>query len=98
MRILAVGGTRFVGRHVVAQALARGHDLTVLHRGSTGPDLFPQATRLKADRNGDLSVLAGRTFDATVDFCAYVPGQVDSLAAALGGRGGVHLFVSSVAV
>ncbi len=98
MRILAVGGTRFVGRHVVDTALARGHDVTVLHRGRTGADLFPPAEHLIADRDGDLSALAGRSFDATVDFCAYVPGQVDSLADALDGRGGRHLFVSTVSV
>ncbi len=98
MRILAVGGTRFVGRHVVETALARGHEVTVLHRGRTGVELFPAAEHLLADRDGDLSALAGRDFDATVDFCAYRPGQVDSLADALGGRGGQHLFVSTVSV
>jgi 2'-hydroxyisoflavone reductase len=98
MRILALGGTRFVGRHVAEAALARGHDVTVLHRGKTGSGLFPAAEHLLADRDADLSVLAGRHFDATLDFCAYVPGQVDALAAALDGRGGQHLFVSTVSV
>ena len=98
MRMLAVGGTRFVGRHVVETALARGHEVTVLHRGRTGPDLFPTAEHLTADRDGDLAVLAGRDFDATVDFCAYRPGQVEHLADALGDRGGQHLFVSTVSV
>jgi 2'-hydroxyisoflavone reductase len=98
MRILVVGGTKFVGRHFVATALAAGHDLTLLHRGTSGPDLFPEAEHLRADRNGDLSVLAGRGFDATVDVSAYLPQQVSSLASALDGRGGRHLFVSTVSV
>jgi 2'-hydroxyisoflavone reductase len=98
MRILVVGGTKFVGRHFVAAALAAGHELTLLHRGTSGPDLFPQAEHLLADRNGDLSVLAGREFDATVDVSAYLPRQVSSLASALDGRGGHHLFVSTVSV
>ena len=42
MRILMIGGTRFIGRHVVTAALARGHDVTLFHRGRTGPDLFPE--------------------------------------------------------
>ena len=98
MRILVVGGTRFVGRHVVQTALGRGHEVTLLHRGRTGPDLFPGAEHLLTDRDGDLAVLAGREFDATVDACAYRPTQVEHLADALGGRGGQHLFVSTVSV
>jgi phytoene dehydrogenase-like protein len=49
MRILIVGGTRFVGRHLTEAALAGGHDVTLLHRGRTGGDLYPQATHLLAD-------------------------------------------------
>ncbi len=96
MRILVIGGTQFVGRHLVTQALARGHELTLLHRGRTNAELFPEAEHLLADRNADLGVLDRRAFDATVDVCAYVPRQVRHLAAALHGRGGQHLYVSSV--
>jgi 2'-hydroxyisoflavone reductase len=98
MRILVVGGTRFVGRHIVASALARGHEVTIFHRGSSGLGLFPEAEHVLGDRHHDLSLLAGRDFDATVDVCAYVPREVDELAAALGGRGGRHLFISTVSV
>jgi 2'-hydroxyisoflavone reductase len=99
MRMLVIGGTRFVGRYVVAAALARGHEVTLLHRGQTGSDLFSDAEHLTADRNDDAalaSALDGRTFDATVDVCGYVPRQVRTLADALGGRGGHHVYVSSV--
>jgi 2'-hydroxyisoflavone reductase len=96
MRILIMGGTAFVGRGIAQAAVDRGHDLTVFHRGQTGRDLFPQATHLIADRNEDLSALAGGEWDATVDVSAYFPRQVRSLAAALGGRGGRHVFISSV--
>lgn len=96
MRILVIGGTRFVGKHVVAQALARGHEVTLFHRGRTGPDLFPEVEHRLGDRDGDLSALASGEWDATVDTCAYVPAQVHRLADALGGRGGHHLLVSSV--
>jgi 2'-hydroxyisoflavone reductase len=96
MKILVVGGTRFVGKLTVEAALERGHEVTLLHRGRTGDGLFPQVEHLLADRDGDLSVLSGRTFDATVDVCAYFPRQVRSLAATLHGHGGHYLFVSSV--
>lgn len=96
MHILVIGGTRFVGRHFVAEALDRGHEVTLLHRGRSNPDLFPDSEHLLLDRDGDLDALSGRAFDATVDVCAYLPRQVRHLAEALGGRGGQHLYVSSV--
>jgi 2'-hydroxyisoflavone reductase len=96
MRILMIGGTRFIGRHVVSAALDRGHQVTIFHRGRTGSDLFPDVEHRTGDRNEDLSALAEGEWDATVDTCAYYPRQVQELADALGGRGGRHLLVSSV--
>src|SRR5215469_4971777 len=96
MRILMIGGTAFVGRHITQAALDAGHDLTLFHRGQTGSSLFPQATHLTGDRDADLSALADGTWDATIDVCAYFPRQVASLAEALGGRGGRHVYISSV--
>lgn len=98
MRILVVGGTRFVGRHIVEAALAAEHDVTLLHRGVGPDDLFPEAEHLHADRNGDLSLLTRRGFDATIDVSAYLPRQVRSLAAALDGGGGRYLVISSTSV
>jgi 2'-hydroxyisoflavone reductase len=96
MRILVIGGTAFVGRHIAQAAADRGHDLTLFHRGKTGADLFPQATHLSGDRDEDLSALSAGSWDATIDVCAYFPRQVRSLAAALRGRGGRYVFISSV--
>jgi 2'-hydroxyisoflavone reductase len=96
MRILIVGGTRFVGRAMAGAALAAGHDVTVLHRHET--DVLPDATHLLADRDGDLSLLADGSWDATIDVCAYLPRQVRTLGQALGDRGGHHVFVSTVSV
>jgi|HubBroStandDraft_5_1064220.scaffolds.fasta_scaffold39560_3 2'-hydroxyisoflavone reductase len=96
MRILLIGGTAFVGRHIAQAAVDAGHEVTLFHRGETGSALFPQATHLNGDRNSDLSALAGGSWDATIDVCAYFPRQVRSLAAALGDRGGRHVYISSV--
>ncbi|WP_026208136.1 NAD-dependent epimerase/dehydratase family protein [Catelliglobosispora koreensis] len=94
MRILIVGGTRFVGRHITAAAVAAGHDVTLLHRRPS--DLFPTSEHLLTDRNEDLSALHGRQFDATVDVSAYYPRQVKALAQALGDGAGQYVFISSV--
>lgn len=96
MRLLVIGGTRFVGRHVVEAALRRGHEVTLVHRTAT--DLFPGAEHVLADRDGDLAALDGRTFDATVDMCAYFPRQVRHVVGSLGERAGRHLLISSTSV
>lgn len=98
MHMLFIGGTRFVGRAMVDAALVAGHEVTVVHRGTTPGDDLAGAEHLLADRDQDLSALAGREFDATIDICAYLPRQVESLAAALGDRGGHHVFISTMSV
>lgn len=98
MRILVVGGSSFVGRHIAEQLLARGHQLTLFNRGRTNPGLFPDAEHLTGDRNGDLSMLAGRRWDATVDVCAYVPRQVRRLLETLGDGAGHYTFISTLSV
>lgn len=79
-------------------AVHAGHDVTVLHRGKTPGEGLEGVEHLTADRDGDLAVLDGREFDATIDVCAYLPKQVETLAAALGDRGGHHVFISTMSV
>src|SRR5215208_1663863 len=97
MRILILGGTVFLGRHVVDAALARGHDVTLFNRGQTNPDLFPAVEKLRGDRDGDLGALEGRSFDAVVDTSGYVPRIVDETLSALADAGH-YTFVSSISV
>jgi 2'-hydroxyisoflavone reductase len=97
MRTLVLGGTQFLGRHVVDAALRRGHDVTMFNRGQTRPELFPEAERLRGDRDGDLGALAGREFDAVVDTSGYVPRIVRATLEALP-EVGHYTFVSSVSV
>jgi nucleoside-diphosphate-sugar epimerase len=85
MRLLILGGTVFLGRHVAAEALRRGHDVSLLHRGRHGADLFPEAEHLLADRGGDLALLAGRRWDAAIDTSGYEPAEVRASSARLAG-------------
>src|SRR3954454_4510444 len=98
MRILVIGGTSFVGRHMAQSAIDRGHDVTWFNRGKPNPDVLPQAERLTGDRNSDLSALDGRSWDATIDVCAYVPKQVRTLLESHGTRSGHVVFVSTISV
>src|ERR687896_2505880 len=84
MRTLILGGTVFLGRHVAAAALERGHQLTLFTRGRHGADLFPEAERLVGDRAGDLSALEGREWDVVVDTSGYEAEHVARSSALLG--------------
>jgi 2'-hydroxyisoflavone reductase len=96
MNVLIIGGTRFLGRHLVDAALARGHAVTLFNRGKTNADVFPAVEKLHGDRSIDLSALRGRSWDAVIDTCGYVPAHVAQSAAALAGSTGLYVFVSSI--
>ena len=98
MNLLVLGGTQFVGRAVADAALERGHELTLFHRGRTNPGLFPEAEHLHGDRDGDLSALEGRSFDAVIDTSGYVPRVVRASAELLAGSVGHYDFVSTIGV
>lgn len=99
MRILVLGGTEFVGRAIVADALEHGHDVTLFSRNRTGRELFPGVPRLVGDRDtGDYTALHDGTWDAVVDVTGYLPRHVAQSMGAIDDRGGRYLFVSSHAV
>src|SRR6266550_8183118 len=96
VRLLVLGGTKFLGRAAVEAALARGDEVTLFNRGETNPDLFPEVEKLRGDRDGDLRALEGREWDAVIDPSGYVPRVVRASAELLHGSVGHYLFVSSV--
>jgi 2'-hydroxyisoflavone reductase len=98
MKLLIIGGGKFVGRATVEVALAKGHSVTVFNRGKTTTDVLPGVEWIKGDRDGDLAELAGKSWDAVIDVCAYYPRQVEALLKALRGLMGHYTLVSTVAV
>ncbi len=98
MRILFIGGTRFVGRHLAEMAVATGHDVTLFHRGETGRGGVAGAEEVLGDRDGGLGALDGREWDTVVDTSGYVPRVVGASARALAGRAERYVFVSSLSV
>ncbi len=97
MKLLIIGGTRFVGRHLVDAALARGDAVTLFNRGVSGAAPAGVEQR-RGDRSGDLSELASGAWDAVIDTCGYLPGEVARMAQVLAGRVGCYTFISSISV
>jgi 2'-hydroxyisoflavone reductase len=97
VRLLVLGGTKFLGRAIVEAALGRGHELTLFNRGETNPELFPDVEKLRGDRTADLSALEGRSWDAVIDVAGYVP-KIVRRSAELLRDSGRYVFVSSISV
>jgi 2'-hydroxyisoflavone reductase len=94
-----LGGTVFLGRHVVEALRARGHGVTLFHRGQRGADLFPDLERVLGDRATDLDRLPqDATWDTVVDTSGFVPGAVATSARVLRERAGRYVFISSISV
>lgn len=98
LRLLILGGTRFIGLHMTAAALAHGHSVAFFNRGKTRTDLFPKVERFIGDRNGQLDALKGRSFDAVIDDSGYVPRHVRLSAQLLAANVPHYVFISSVSV
>jgi 2'-hydroxyisoflavone reductase len=98
MRILVIGGTVFLGRHLVEAAQFRGHDVTLFNRGKTNPGLFPGTEMLQGDRSRSLAALENRCWDAAIDTCGYVPRVVSMAANRLKSQVGHYTFISSISV
>jgi 2'-hydroxyisoflavone reductase len=98
LKILIMGGTGFLGPHVVETAKKRGHTLTLFNRGKTHPGLFPDIEQLHGDRKSDMSALEGRKWDAVVDTSAYIPADVTRSTTLLAPNVGHYLLISTVSV
>jgi 2'-hydroxyisoflavone reductase len=96
LRLLLIGGPKFLGYALIEAALARGHELTTFNRGTTNPELFPEVEKLHGDRDGGLAPLEGRTWDAVLDTSGYIPRHVRDSAQVLAGSAGRYVFVSSI--
>jgi 2'-hydroxyisoflavone reductase len=98
MDLLILGGTVFLGRHIVEAALLRQHRITLFNRGQHNPELFPQVEKLRGDRDGGLDVLAGRRWDAVIDTCGYIPRLVNASARLLAHAVECYVFISTISV
>ncbi len=98
MRLLIIGGTRFLGRHLVEAALARNHEVTLFNRGKSNPGLFPQLETIIGDRERDIDKFNGRFWETVIDTSGYVPRLVRLSAEVLKDNAPHYVFISSISV
>jgi 2'-hydroxyisoflavone reductase len=98
LRILILGATGNIGPYHVRAAVARGHRVAIFSRGRSAAEIPAEVERLLGDRNGDLSSIKGRDWDAVLDIATYGPGWVRTLGEALRGRVGHYTFISTISV
>jgi 2'-hydroxyisoflavone reductase len=98
VKVLILGGTKFLGRHLTESALKAGHEVTLFNRGKTNPGLFPNVENLTGDRDNDLSSLKGRTWDVVVDTSGYIPRAVKATAELLADSVEHYTFISTISV
>lgn len=96
LRILFLGGTGFIGPHMVRRAIERGHRVSLFTRGRSGTDLFPEAEHLIGDRHGQLDALKGKSWDVVIDNSGYLPEDVQASAELLRGSVGHYHFTSTI--
>jgi 2'-hydroxyisoflavone reductase len=95
MKILVLGGTRFLGRHLVEELTARDHDVTCFHRGQTALGLRDEVRERIGDRNVDFGAVASERWDAIVDTCCARPEQIERSLELLADR---YLLISTLNV
>jgi len=98
VKLLIIGGTRFVGRALVEDALAHGHEVTLFYRGKSNPDIFPDAEHLHGDRDSEMHKLDGRKWDACIDTCGYIPRHVRQAVGRLADAVEQYTFISTISV
>jgi 2'-hydroxyisoflavone reductase len=96
--MLILGGTGYIGPHLVKHAIARGHEVTIFTRGRRDPELPESVIRLQGDRDGKLQALEGKKWDVVIDDSATNPDWVRQSTELLKGNVGRYLFTSSTGV
>jgi 2'-hydroxyisoflavone reductase len=99
LKLLVLGGTKFLGRGVVDTALGGGHDVTLFNRGQTNPELYPETEKLQGDLSGELRAFRGREWAAAIDLDpTQLPRHTRRRAEALAGSVAHYVFVSTISV
>ncbi|MFK9090854.1 SDR family oxidoreductase [Bacillus salipaludis] len=97
MKVLILGGTRFLGRALAEEALGRGHEITLFNRG-TNKETFPEVEQLIGNRDHDVSLLKNRKWDVLIDTCGFAPHHIKKIADVVRDNIEHYTFISSISV
>lgn len=97
MKILIIGGTKFLGRFLVEEGLRKGHEITLFNRGNNKEE-FQHVEQIHGNRNTDIELLKNRQWDAVIDTCGYVPLSVEKSVNALSANVDQYVFISTISV
>lgn len=98
MQILLIGGTKFLGRHIVQAALSRGHELTIFNRGTVQLREQESINKVIGDRDNDIERLGQSKWDAVIDTCGYIPQSVQISCQFLKTLTDNYTFISTISV
>lgn len=98
LKVLILGGTAFLGPHLVEELYQRGHQVTLFNRGHRFLSQYPEVERLQGDRDGDLEALKNRTWDAIIDTSGYLPRIMTTSSEMLKNATEHYIFISTVGV
>ena len=96
MKILIIGGTKFLGRHLITASLKNNHEITLFNRGKHSAEKIENVEQIHGDRNSDFAKLNGRNWDAVIDTCGYLPQTVKVSAEFLKDSVNQYVFISSI--
>ena len=96
MKVLIIGGKKFLGRHLINAAQSRNHEVTIFNRGKFSEEVFLNVEQINGDRNRDLMKLSNRTWDAVIDTCGYLPQSVRLSAEFFKHNVDRYIFISSI--
>lgn len=97
LKVLILGGTSFLGPHLVNELQQHGHQITLFNRGNHEIH-FSNVEQLKGDRDGDLEALKGNDWDAVIDTSGYLPRVVENSSKILASSAKHYTFISTIGV
>ncbi|MET1015124.1 MAG: NAD-dependent epimerase/dehydratase family protein [Paenisporosarcina sp.] len=98
MKILVIGGTSFIGRHLVEESIKKGHEVVLFNRGKTNPGVFEGVRHIQGDRRKDAHLLENEKWDAVLDTCGYTPNDLSPILDSVMNHAKTYMFISTISV
>jgi 2'-hydroxyisoflavone reductase len=98
LKILILGGTSFLGPHLVEELCEHGHVVTLFNRGTHNFSFSSAVEQLHGDRDGNLEALLDHKWDAIIDTSGHLPRVVETSSKAFVEATNHYTFISTIGV